>query len=54
MFTRHKHGRGGPFLQVVESYRMGGHKRQRVVLYVGPYADVEQALVQLAQDSRGP
>jgi hypothetical protein len=31
----------------VESYRMGGHKRQRVVLYVGPYADVEEALVQL-------
>ncbi len=43
MFTRLKDGRGGPYLQVVESYRLGGHKRQRVLLHLGPYRTVEEA-----------
>jgi hypothetical protein len=43
MFTRLKDGRGGPYLQVVENYRLGGHTRQRVLLHPGPYRTVAEA-----------
>lgn len=46
MFARLKNsGRGPDYLQIVESYRDGDNKvRQRMVLYVGRYSSVEEAL----------
>jgi hypothetical protein len=45
MFARLKNsGRGPDYLQIVESYRDGDKVRQRLVLYVGRYSSVAEAL----------
>jgi hypothetical protein len=44
MFTRVKESRQSEYLQIVENYRDGDRVRQRMVLYVGPYASLEAAL----------
>jgi hypothetical protein len=50
MFTRVKESRWSEYLQVVESYRDGDRVRQRMVLYVGPYASIDSALKGMARD----
>ncbi len=52
MFARVKQSRNGEYLQVVESYREGAKVRQRVVLYVGHYGSVEDALERMPKDLR--
>jgi hypothetical protein len=50
MFTRMKRSRNGEYLQVVENYRdkaEPGRVRQRMVMYVGPYTSIDQALQQM-------
>ncbi len=44
MFSRVKKSRHGEYLQIVESYREGGKVRQRLVMYVGHYVSIEEAL----------
>lgn len=50
MFARVKKSRGGEYLQVVENYREGGKVRQRLVLYVGHYKSVGDALERMPRD----
>jgi hypothetical protein len=52
VFTRVKVSRQQEYLQVVENYRDGGRVRQRLVLYVGHYDSIEDALRQMPQDRR--
>ncbi len=47
MFARVKTSRGGEYLQIVENYRENGKVRQRLVLYVGHYRSVDDALTLL-------
>jgi hypothetical protein len=47
MFARVKQvrqGRHDEYLQIVENYRDGGRVRQRLVMYVGHYSSIEEAL----------
>jgi hypothetical protein len=44
VFTRIKQSRDSEYLQVVEAYRDGGKPRQRMVLYVGHYESLDQAM----------
>ena len=44
MFTKVKTSRNSEYLQIVENYRDEGRVRQRSVLYVGPYEDLDAAL----------
>jgi hypothetical protein len=44
MFTRVKESRHDKYLQIVENYRDDGRVRQRLVLYVGHYDSIEDAL----------
>ena len=44
MFVRVKQSRQGEYLQIVENYRDGGRVRQRLVMYVGHYSSIEEAL----------
>jgi hypothetical protein len=50
MFARVKTSRHGEYLQIVESYREDGKVRQRLVLYVGHYRSVEDALTLLPRE----
>jgi hypothetical protein len=50
MFTRVKESRQSEYLQIVENYRDGDLVRQRMVLYVGPYASIDSALKGMARD----
>ncbi len=50
MFARVKKSRGGEYLQIVENYREGGKVRQRLVLYVGHYASVGDALERMPRE----
>jgi hypothetical protein len=50
MFTRVKESRHSEYLQIVENYRDGDRVRQRMVLYVGPYASIDSALKGMARD----
>lgn len=50
MFARVKKSRGGEYLQVVENYREGGKVRQRLVLYVGHYGSVSDALESMPRE----
>lgn len=53
MFARVKTSRQNEYLQVVENYRDGDRVRQRVVLYVGHYDSVGDALARMPRDLRG-
>ena len=44
MFTRVKEIRRNDYLQIVENYRDGDRVRQRLVLYVGRYKSIDDAL----------
>jgi hypothetical protein len=46
MFVRKKkhHGRGNAYYQLVETRRIDGQPRQKVVMHLGQYATVEDAL----------
>jgi hypothetical protein len=44
VFARVKESRQGEYLQIVENYREGGKVRQRLVLYVGHYRSIAEAL----------
>lgn len=44
MFTRIKETRHGEYLQIVETYRDGERVRQRMILYVGHYDSIDEAL----------
>jgi hypothetical protein len=44
MFARVKQGRKAEYLQIVENYRDDGKVRQRLILYVGPYESIQDAL----------
>ena len=44
MFARVKRSRHDEYLQIVENYRDGGRVRQRLVIYVGHYSSIEEAL----------
>ena len=44
MFTRVKEIRRNDYLQIVENYRDGDRVRQRLVLYVGRYDSIDDAL----------
>jgi hypothetical protein len=50
MFARVKTSRGNEYLQLVENYREGGRVRQRLVLYVGHYAGIDDALSRLPRE----
>ena len=50
MYARTKRSRNGQYLQIVESRRVDGQPRQRLVLYVGHYTSVEQALAQMPKE----
>jgi hypothetical protein len=50
VFTRVKESRYSEYLQIVENYRDGDRVRQRMVLYVGPYASIDSALKGMARD----
>jgi hypothetical protein len=52
MFTRVKQSRNGEYLQIVESYRDEGRVRQRMVLYVGHYNSVADALERMPKELR--
>lgn len=49
MFARVKKGRKAEYLQIVENYRDGGKVRQRLILYVGPYDSIQDALERMPQ-----
>jgi hypothetical protein len=49
MFARAKKGRKAEYLQIVENYRDGGKVRQRLILYVGPYESIQDALERMPQ-----
>lgn len=44
MFVRKKSGKGRDYYQLVEGYRVEGKVRQRVLLHLGQYATVDEAL----------
>ncbi len=50
MFARMKTSGGGDDLQIVESYRDGGTPKHRMVLYVGHYDSLADALKQMPRD----
>jgi len=50
MFTAVKQSRNGEYLQVCENYRDAGRVRQRLILYVGPYPSVDDALVNMPKE----
>ena len=50
MFLRTKQSRRGIYSQLVESYREGGKVKQRVVLYVGHYRTIDEALQRMPRD----
>src|ERR671910_2686675 len=50
MFARVKTSRGNEYLQLVENYRDGGRVRQRLVLYVGHYPSIDDALQRLPRE----
>jgi hypothetical protein len=52
MFTRVKEIRRNDYLQIVENYRDGDRVRQRLVLYVGRYDSIDDALHRMAGDLR--
>jgi len=52
MFARVKQSRNGEYLQIVESYRDEGRVRQRMVLYVGHYTSVADALERMPKELR--
>jgi hypothetical protein len=52
MFARVKQSRNGEYLQIVENYRDEGRVRQRMVLYVGHYNSVADALERMPKDLR--
>ncbi len=55
MFARVKTSRWNEYLQIVENYRAEGRVRQRLVLYVGPYGSLAEALAimpKLLRDAR--
>ncbi len=43
MYIREKRNRGSSYYQVVESVRVEGRPRQRVVLHLGEYATLKEA-----------
>jgi hypothetical protein len=50
VFTRIKKSRHGEYLQIVENYRDGERVRQRLVMYVGHYASLEDALAKMPRE----
>jgi hypothetical protein len=52
MFTRPKESRRNDYLQIVENYRDGDRVRQRLVLYVGRYDSIDDALHRMRRDLR--
>jgi hypothetical protein len=52
MFTRVKQSRNSEYLQIVQNYRDEGRVRQRMVLYVGPYDSVADALERMPKELR--
>ena len=50
MFARVKKSRGSEYLQIVENYRDGDRVRQRMVLYVGHYSSIGDALKRMPRD----
>ena len=52
MFARLKESRQLEYLQIVENFREGGKVRQRVVLYVGSYEDIDDALRRMPRQLR--
>ena len=52
MFARVKESRNGEYLQIVENYRDEGRVRQRMVLYVGHYESIDDALHRMPGDLR--
>ncbi len=51
MFARVKKSRGTEYLQIVENYREGSKVRQRLVLYVGHYTSIDNALQYMPRDN---
>ena len=52
MFARVKQSRNSEYLQIVQNYRDEGRVRQRMVLYVGPYDSVADALERMPKELR--
>jgi hypothetical protein len=52
MFARVKESRNGEYLQIVENYRDEGRVRQRMVLYVGHYDSIDDALHRMPGELR--
>jgi hypothetical protein len=52
MFTRVKEIRQNDYLQIVQNYRDGDRVRQRLVLYVGRYDSIDDALHRMRRDLR--
>jgi hypothetical protein len=52
MFTRVKEIRRNDYLQIVQNYRDGDRVRQRLVLYVGRYDSIDDALHRMPGDLR--
>jgi hypothetical protein len=52
MFTRLKESRRNDYLQIVENYRDGDRVRQRLVLYVGRYDSIDDALHRMRRNLR--
>jgi chromosome segregation ATPase len=52
MFTRVKRSRREDYLQIVQNYRDGDRVRQRLVLYVGRYDSIDEALHRMRGDLR--
>ena len=52
MFARVKESRNDEYLQIVENYRDAGRVRQRLVMYVGHYDSIEDALHDLPNRRR--
>jgi hypothetical protein len=50
MFARIKESRQTEYLQIVEKYREGGKVRQRMVLFVGHYRDLDDTLERIPNE----
>ncbi len=50
-YVRRKQVKGRTYYQVVETYRDGDKVRQRVLVHIGEYPTVEEALAGLAEDT---
>jgi hypothetical protein len=50
VFTRIKKSRHEEYLQIVENYRDGERVRQRLVMYVGHYASLDEALGRMPRE----